>query len=152
MKLREILDGVCAVIHQAFPERYVYIQTQPQDFERPSFFLEVVTTRTERQNIGTAETIVYLTLTIHEPLDLVRRGDQLTVLDDMDRVMELFAMEILPVGERMLPVSAENGGQDGGEGYIDLEVTVRDGVGYDPEEGLPVIEEVKTSGVSEVAT
>ena len=145
MKLREILDGVSAVIHKEFPDRFIYIHIQPENFERPSFFLEVVTTRTERQNIGTAETIVYLSLTVHEPLDLVRKGDQQVLLDDMDRLLACFAAETLPVGNRMLPISVENGGAEGGEGWIDLQVTVRDGIGYDPEENMPTIENVETA-------
>ena len=142
MEMRKILDGVSAVLHKEFPDRYIYIAAQPQDFERPSFFLEPVTVRTGRQNIGTAETTVYLTLTVHEELDLLRRGDLTKLLDDLDRVMSCFALGILPVGDRMLPVEAENAGTESGEGYVDLQVTVRDGVGYDPEKDLPLIETV----------
>ena len=104
MTLTEILNAVAGVIAGAFPERYIYIGQEPDQFERPSFFLELVTTRKQRGNIGTAETEVYLTLTIHEVLSEIGAGDQEAALSDLDRVLSLFAMETLAVKDRVLPV------------------------------------------------
>lgn len=146
MTLTEVLNAVAAVIAGAYPERYIYIGQEPDQFERPSFFLELVTTRRQRQNIATAETELYLTLTIHETLNEIGAGDQETALGDMDRVLSLFAMETLAVKDRVLPVQASSGGQDGGEAWVELTVTLRDGVGYDPDKGLPLIETVKGGG------
>lgn len=147
MTLTEVLNAVAAVIAGAYPERYIYIGQEPDQFERPSFFLELVTTRRQRTNIGTAETEVYLTLTIHEVLSEIGAGDQEAALSDLDRVLSLFAMETLAVKDRVLPVKASSGGQDGGEAYLELTVTLRDGVGYDPDKDLPLIRTVK-GGVS----
>lgn len=147
MTLTEVLNAVAAVIAGAYPERYIYIGQEPDQFERPSFFLELVTTRRQRQNIATAETELYLTLTIHETLNEIGAGDQEAALGDMDRVLSLFAMETLAVKDRVLPVKASSGGQDGGEAWVELTVTLRDGVGYDPDKGLPLIRTVK-GGVS----
>ncbi len=143
MTLTEVLNAVAAVIAGAYPERYIYIGQEPDQFERPSFFLELVTTRRQRQNIATAETELYLTLTIHETLNEIGAGDQEAALGDMDRVLSLFAMETLAVKDRVLPVQASSGGQDGGEAWVELTVTLRDGVGYDPDKGLPLIRTVK---------
>lgn len=143
MTLTEVLNAVAAVIAGAYPERYIYIGQEPDQFERPSFFLELVTTRRQRQNIATAETELYLTLTIHETLNEIGTGDQEAALGDMDRVLSLFAMETLAVKDRVLPVQASSGGQDGGEAWVELTVTLRDGVGYDPDKGLPLIRTVK---------
>lgn len=143
MTLTEVLNAVAAVIAGAYPERYIYIGQEPDQFERPSFFLELVTTRRQRQNIATAETELYLTLTIHETLNEIGAGDQEAALGDIDRVLSLFAMETLTVKDRVLPVKASSGGQDGGEAYLELTVTLRDGVGYDPDKGLPLIRTVK---------
>lgn len=143
MTLTEVLNAVAAVIAGAYPERYIYIGQEPDQFERPSFFLELVTTRRQRQNIATAETELYLTLTIHEILNEIGVGDQEAALGDMDRVLSLFAMETLAVKDRVLPVKASSGGQDGGEAWVELTVTLRDGVGYDPDKGLPLIRTVK---------
>lgn len=147
MTLTEVLNAVAAVIAGAYPERYIYIGQEPDQFERPSFFLELVTTRRQRRNIATAETELYLTLTIHETLNEIGAGDQEAALGDMDRVLSLFAMETLAVKDRVLPVKASSGGQDGGEAWVELTVTLRDGVGYDPDKGLPLIRTVK-GGVS----
>ena len=143
MTLTEVLNAVAAVIAGAYPERYIYIGQEPDQFERPSFFLELVTTRRQRRNIATAETELYLTLTIHETLNEIGAGDQEAALGDMDRVLSLFAMETLAVKDRVLSVKASSGGQDGGEAYLELTVMLRDGVGYDPDKGLPLIETVK---------
>ena len=143
MTMEAIFNAVAGVIAGEYPERYIYIGQEPDQFKRPSFFLELVTTRRQRQNIGTAETELYLTLTIHETLSEVGAGDQLTALSDMDRILSCFATETLSVGDRVLPVKASSGGQDGGEAWVELTVTLRDGVGYDPDKGLPLIETVK---------
>ena len=114
MTMEAIFNAVAGVIAGEYPERYIYIGQEPDQFKRPSFFLELVTTRRQRQNIGTTETELYLTLTIHETLSEVGAGDQLTALSDMDRILSCFATETLSVGDRVLPVKASSGGQDGG--------------------------------------
>ena len=146
--LQGILGAVAAPIAAAFPERYLYIGRQPANFERPSFLLELVTTARRRLGVGVDETEVYLTLTIHEELDETRAGSQEAALSDQDAVMGLFRQGILRVPDsadawgRALPIAAANGGQDGGEAFVELTVTLRDGVGYDPEEGLDRMETV----------
>lgn len=142
VKLSQILDAVSRSIAEAFPDRYVYIGQLPAGFQRPSFFLQLVTTASRRQNIGTDETDVYLTLTIHEDLNLTRKGNQTAALDGAEKAAGLFRMGVLPVAGRMLPVAASEGGQNEGEAYLELTVTLRDGVGYDPEKGLPLISQV----------
>ena len=142
VKLSEILAAVRAPIAAEFPDRFLYIGQMPDQFERPSFYLQVVTTNRSRQNIGTDETEIYLTLTIHEELDTSRNGDQTAALDDQDKVMDLFRLGILKVSDRALPVAVSNGGQNKGESYVEITVTLRDGVGYDPEEGLDLMETV----------
>lgn len=151
VKLTDILHAVSAPIAEAYPERMIYIGRQPENFERPSFFLELVTAARRRLNIGTDESELYLNLTIHEELDETRAGSQEAALDDADRVLGLFRAGILrvqdsaDVRERALPIAAANGGQDGGEAFVELTVTLRDGAGYDPEEGLELIEEVRVA-------
>lgn len=139
VKLSDVLNAAAALVAKAFPDRYVYIGQEPDQFERPSFFLELVTTNRIRQNIGTDETEIYLTLTIHEKLDTSRNGNQVSALEDMETVLGLFRMGILRAGGRALPVAASSGGQSKGEAYLDLTVTLREGVGYEPDKGLPLI-------------
>lgn len=145
IKLTDILHAVSGPIAGAYPQRVVYIGRQPENFERPSFFLELVTTSRRRQNIGTDETEIYFTLTIHEELDETQAGSQEAALNDQDRILGLFRMGILRVQDRALPIAASNGGQDGGEAFVELTVTLRDGAGYDPEDGLDLIEEVRVA-------
>lgn len=145
VKLSDILTAIMAPIAAKFPDRYIYIGQMPDQFERPSFFLQLVTTNRIRQNIGTDETEIYLTLTIHEELDVSRNGDQNIALNDQDAVMDLFRLGILKVSDRALPIAVSNGGQNKGESYVEMTVTLRDGVGYDPEAGLELIEKVNSA-------
>ena len=145
VKLSDILTAIMAPVAANFPDRYIYIGQMPDQFERPSFFLQLVTTNRSRQNIGTDETEIYLTLTIHEELDVSRNGDQTAALDDQDAVMDLFRLGILKVSDRALPIAVSNGGQNKGDSYVEMTVTLRDGVGYDPEAGLELIEKVNSA-------
>lgn len=140
--LRDILDGIAGTLAKEFPTRFVYRGKRPDNFGRPSFFLQLVTTSRRRTGIGVDETEVYLTLTIHEELNVSRAGDQEAALADLDRALALFRCGVLRVQDRALPIAAGSGGQGNGEAYIDLTVTLRDGVGYDPEENLPVMEKL----------
>ena len=56
--------------------------------------------------------------------------------------MDLFRLGTLPVSDRVLPITVSNGGQNKGESYVEMTVTLRDGVGYDPEAGLDLIETI----------
>lgn len=131
--LIDVFNAVSRILADAFPDRYVYIGQEPDQFTRPSFLLELVTTDTSRKGIGFSETIIYLTLTIFEPLDVSRDGDQLLALQDLQTVLSLFAQEQLPIDGRVLPITASNGGQNQGESYAELTVTLREGVGYEPD-------------------
>lgn len=140
--LTDILNKISAVIAEVFPERYVHINQMPDQYERPAFYLDLVTTRRTRNNVGVDETEIYLTLTITEKLTVERKGDQLAALQDMETVLGLFRMEKLPVGDRVLPVKASSGGQSEGEAYVELTVTLREAIGYEPGKGLAQIESV----------
>lgn len=138
ISLRQVLDGICQRIQAQFPERRLYTGQLPETVERPSFFLRLVTTASRRWCVGADETQVYFTLTVYGEL---AGEDSLTaLLEDAGAVADLFRLGVLPVADRMLPVTVADGGQSEGEAYLELTVTLRDGVGYDPEEGLPLVE------------
>lgn len=144
MKITDILNAVAAKLAAGFPDWPVQIEQLDQGFTRPSLLCELLTVRRRRLNIVIDESDIYLTITIREKQNPNRKGSMMLTLDHQQQVMELFRLEILPVGERMLPVKASEGGQGEGESYVDLMVTLREPVGFDPDAGLPLIDEVKT--------
>ena len=140
----DVLNAIAAKIHEAFPERPVYINQQEQDFKRPSFFLDAVTWKRERKNIGTDETTFYVTVYCQEKLTVNRNGDLFTALETADKVEELFRMEMLPVGDRCVKIETSRGEQDRGECAVDFVTRWTDWNGYDPDAGYPLMEKVYT--------
>ena len=151
MKITDILDAVAAKLAAGFSGWPVRIEQLDQHFSRPALLCELLTVRRRRLNIGVDESDIYLTITIREKQNANRKGDVSLTLDHQQQVMELFRLEVLPVGERMLPVKASESGQGEGESYVDLMVTLREPVGFDPDAGLPLIDEVKTHADVEVS-
>lgn len=151
MKTTDILDAVAAKLASGFPGWPVQIEQLDQHFSRPALLCELLTVRRRRLNIGVDESDIYLTITIREKQKPNRKGDVSLTLAHQQAVMELFRLETLPVGERMLPVRASEGGQGEGESYVDLMVTLREPVGFDPDAGLPMMDEIKTHTDVEVS-
>lgn len=38
LKIKEIMDGINAILVRLYPDRTVYVDVLPEQFERPSFF------------------------------------------------------------------------------------------------------------------
>ena len=141
------VNAVSAALHKAFPDRPVYINQQEQDFKRPSFFVDAVYWTRARQNIGTDRTELFLTVYCLEKLAVNRNGDLALARQTADKVEGLFRMGTLPVGDRVLKVSASRGGQERGECDVDLTISWNDWNGYDPDAGYPLMEKLHTEGV-----
>lgn len=151
MQTTDILDAVAAKLAAGFPDWPVQIEQLDQHFSRPALLCELLTVRRRRLNIGVDESDIYLTITIREKQNPNRKGDVMVTFDHQQQVMELFRLEVLPVGDRMLPVKASEGGQGEGESYVDLMVTLREPVGFDPDAGLPMMEHIQTDAKVEVS-
>ena len=151
MQTTDILDAVAAKLAAGFPDWPVQIEQLDQHFSRPALLCELLTVRRRRLNIGVDESDSYLTITIREKQNPNRKGDVPLALAHQQGVMELFRLEVLSVGDRMLPVRASEGGQGEGESYVDLMVTLREPVGFDPDASLPLIENVQTDAKVEVS-
>ena len=69
MNSTEILDAVNARLLEKWPERTVYINVCPEDYDRPSFWLEV--TRDDRTPVMRRVTKrnVQIRLTLHDEAD-----------------------------------------------------------------------------------
>lgn len=141
---KNVLDALAERIHEAFPERVIYVNQQEQDFKRPSFFIDPVTWTRTRKNIGTDETAFYITVYCLEKLTVNRNGDLFQALATADKIEGLFRMGILKVGDRCIRIETSRGEQDRGECAVDFIARWTDWNGYDPDKGYPMMQEVHT--------
>lgn len=139
-----IVNAIAKAIHEAYPDRPVYINQQEQEFQRPSFFVDVIYWTRNRENAFTDKTILYLSIYCFEKLTVNRSGDLFTATNTANTIEGLFRMETLPVEDRVLKIQASRGNQERGECDVDLIVTWYDLVGYDPDAGYPLMEELHT--------
>lgn len=139
-----IVNAIAEKLHQTFPDRTIYVNQQEQEFTRPSLFIDAIYWTRDRQNIGTDQTTFYLTIYCFEKLTVNRNGDLFTALMTANQIEDLFRMETLPVGDRVLKIQASRGNQERGECDVDLVVTWNDWNGYDPDAGYPLMETLHT--------
>ena len=101
MNSTEILDAVNARLLEKWPERTVYINVCPEDYERPSFWLEV--TRDDRTPVTQRMTKrnVQIRLTLHDEADEHYDISWARLNNDVSACLKLM-MQVLHVGARRL--------------------------------------------------
>lgn len=101
LKDNQILDAINAQLCKRFPERMCYVNLQPQDFERPSFFIRsgekksVPATRTTRTRTETYY------ITNFEPVDEQGASELMRLSEVQAQVAALFYMPF-PCEDRWL--------------------------------------------------
>lgn len=101
MNSTEILDAVNARLLEKWSERTVYINVCPEDYERPSFWLEV--TRDDRTPVTQRMTKrnVQIRLTLHDEADEHYDISWARLNNDVSACLKLM-MQVLHVGARRL--------------------------------------------------
>ncbi len=101
MNSTEILDAVNARLLEKWPERTVYISVCPEDYERPSIWLEV--TRDDRTPVTRCMTKrnVQIRLTLHDEADEHYDISWQRLNNDVSACLKLL-MQVLHVGARRL--------------------------------------------------
>lgn len=101
MNSTEILDAVNARLLEKWPERTVYINVCPEDYDRPSFWLEV--TRDDRTPVTRRMTKrnVQIRLTLHDEADEHYGISWARLNNDVSACLKLM-MQVLRVGTRRL--------------------------------------------------
>lgn len=119
---KDILDAINLLLVKKWPEWDVNRGFLPKDFQRPSFYIELVKESRRPGNATLLHVIGYYTVVVFVPMDDygVMKADELLQLQS--DVMELFAGEKLKVGGRSLNVTASAGGMNEGEAYVDIQV------------------------------
>lgn len=117
MKSTEILDGLNALLIRQWPERTVYVDVCPVDFERPSFWLAVE--KNERRDAGRFLVRRDLTvkLTIFDAKDEHYESSWYRLAEDTDLCAGLFS-GVLAVGGRTLKLTAKGAPRDPDRAYL----------------------------------
>lgn len=127
----------------------VYIDTMPENFERPSFFIGLTKESTIDKNINTVEKTKQFKIVCYEEKDENYNSNTLSIFKMMEDVCELFSSEKLSVDDRMLNISMDvNTDQSMDIIYIDVIVKffddrVREKKEFDTAEEVIVSKSIK---------
>ena len=144
VSINDIITAVNKLIVEKYPDDTVYINLLPKDFERPSFFIELINLERTDANRCTVEMNVDLSITCYVEVDGHYNSDTEQLIERLDNVLDIFACGYIAVGDRCLEVQTERGDIDFTESYVGIQLNYFDDRPV-PGEEMPLIEEVKTN-------
>ena len=118
---KDLLTAVNQLLVDQCPDTAVYINRCPQNFIRPSFFLEHVTTDRRDQNCKTVELTVDFSITCFVETDSHYNVDAECLMELQTKVLSLFHSGYIMVGDRAVKVKASSSGFNEGEAYVDVQ-------------------------------
>lgn len=122
MGIEDIVTEINRLIVEEWPERPVYRDFMPKDFERPSFFLEVKKTTIEPMNARLIHENHVVAAVIFEAVDESGAADNTVLLETRERLQRLFLSGKLKVGDRYLNISVSGPAVDLDSALVDLTV------------------------------
>ena len=125
-KTGEILDAINAILVKAFPKRPVYVNFCPDDFKRPCFLIEFISSTQIAASYYTNEITVYFTITCYEEVDEYSISSQTDLIRIQGEVLEAFSRGVLQVGDRHLELMTSAGGCDASCSFVDLQLSYFD--------------------------
>lgn len=122
MTSREILDGMNGLLVRQWPERTVYVDVCPADFERPSFWLAVE--KDERRDAGRFLVRRDLTvkLTIYDEKDEHYESSWYRLAEETDLCAQTFS-GLLEVGGRKLKLTARGAPREPDRAWLTISVS-----------------------------
>ena len=126
-KVEDILDAVNAVLVTVFPDRPVYVNFCPDEFQRPSFLIEFISSNQTAASYYVNELTMYFTITCYEALDDYSISSQTDLIRIQGEVLEAFSGGALQVGNRYLEMQTSSGGCDATCSFVDLQFLYFDG-------------------------
>lgn len=116
----ELLDAVKSVLKERFPGETIYTNVAPKDFDRPSFLVFCGPVKIMDASAATIEVAVSISVTAFLKTDARNNSVVESLLERMMAVLELFAIDGLEVGERVLHLT----GPTGVCSFDDAEITI----------------------------
>lgn len=105
----EIVDAAEGLLKERFPGEAYYREHAPTDFVRPSFLTELGPTEMADASYGCLEVQVGIKITAFAMVDEYYDTSAEELMRRMAAVQELFSVEGLRVGDRVLHVTANKG-------------------------------------------
>lgn len=120
MTYLDLADAVAERIGERWPRRLVYRDVCPADFERPSFFLQVLEAEPSDANAVLVRWTVRLLLVVYDEKDdyYVTSSERLMKLQQ--ELLRLFGAGWLRVDGRAVRLSATAVGREPGEAFLEF--------------------------------
>ena len=125
-KTGDILDAINAVLVKAFPERPVYVNFCPDDFKRPCFLIEFISSAQTAASYYVNELTVYFTITCYEKVNDYSISNQTDLIRIQGEVLAAFSGGVLAVGDRYPKLMTSAGGCDASCSFIDMQLSFFD--------------------------
>ena len=122
MGIEDIVTEINRLMVENWPERPVYRGFMKNDFDRPSFFLDVKKTTIEPMNAHLVHENHVIMAVIYETVDESGAADSRCLLETRERFQRLFSGGKLKVGDRYLNVSVSGPTVDIDSALVDLTV------------------------------
>jgi hypothetical protein len=118
---KDILTAINQLLVEKYPGAAVYINLCPENFIRPGFYIEHVSTSSRDKSCKTIEQTVYYTITCFIETDSHYNVDAENLMERQTEVLNLFRKGYVTVGGRAVKVKASNSGFNNGEAYVELQ-------------------------------
>ena len=125
-KTGDILDAINAVLVKAFPKRPVYVNFCPDDFTRPCFLIEFISSTQTAASYYVNELTVYFTITCYEKVNDYSISNQTDLISIQGKVLAAFSGGVLRVGDRYLKLITSAGGCDASCSFVDMQLSFFD--------------------------
>lgn len=125
MKTTEILGAINARLLKKWPERTVYVDVCPMDFDRPSFWLTVEKNTQTDANRLFVQRELQIRLTMYDQLDDHYEASWCRLSDDADAALSLLTLP-LTIGTRNLKLSLKALPREPDRAYIQINVAWMD--------------------------
>lgn len=122
----DILDAIATVLAKAFPKRPIYVNFCPDDFKRPCFLIEFISSTQTAASYFVNELTVYFTITCFEKTGKYSISSQTDLIQIQSEVLSAFSGGVLPVGDRYLELMTSAGGCDAACSFVDLQLSFFD--------------------------
>lgn len=134
-----VLDAINMLLVGRWPDRTVYVNLSKQDFERPSFSIDYISSEGRTANTRYTKDITdYYTIRCFIETDEYHEQEALALMELQHDVVLLFDAGYIAVGDRAVKAIASTGGDNPGEAYVDLTVTYKDDSAEPRKEHVPM--------------
>ncbi len=126
ISISNIMTAINKILVLNYPTYPVYIQRCPEDFERPSFFIQNVKSTVNDANCKMVEKTVYMLITGLGEKDSYYISDINKLNDLQDNIINIFNSCSLKIGDRNIKLKSSSSGFDNDSIFVDLQLSFFD--------------------------